>query len=232
MKTTSQKLGLAAILAVLANTAVSAACSTRSGVTTTFYGYPDNDPPGSATAYNCGRNYIAGGITSGTALHVARDFDGALGVGTYKDPLTFASAAGEFSRCEVIYSPYLKKYLRYEDYCEQCSTCSPEFFSNASFPSIKISSTTTNELPPATDWKSGKYHIDIWTGSSTVNGGNNQIQCEDKLTPNPQSIVRQPPSNLPVDCKLSLYSSSTHSLHSKLFFENFYSISTFGILGN
>ncbi len=38
------------------------ACSTRSGVTHTFYGYPDNDPPGPATAYNCGgRNNVAGG---------------------------------------------------------------------------------------------------------------------------------------------------------------------------
>lgn len=63
MKTTLQKLGLAAVLSLLANTAVNAACSTRSGVTITFYGYPDNDPPGPATAYNCGgRNYKAGGI--------------------------------------------------------------------------------------------------------------------------------------------------------------------------
>jgi hypothetical protein len=39
------------------------ACSTISQVTTTFYGYPDNSPPGPGTAYNCGgRNYIAGGI--------------------------------------------------------------------------------------------------------------------------------------------------------------------------
>lgn len=62
---------------------------------------------------------------------------------------------------------------------------------------------TTDGIFLATDWGSGKYHIDIWTGSSTVNGGNNQIQCEDNLTPNPQSIVRMPPTNLPVDCKIS-----------------------------
>lgn len=65
MKNTLQNLGLAAILTLLASTAVNAACSTRSGVTITFYGYPDNDPPGPATAYNCGnRNYKAGGIHS------------------------------------------------------------------------------------------------------------------------------------------------------------------------
>lgn len=63
MKTAAQKLGLVAILTLLASTAVNAACSTRSGVTITFYGYPDNDPPGPGTAYNCGgRNYKAGGI--------------------------------------------------------------------------------------------------------------------------------------------------------------------------
>lgn len=62
----SSSFGLAsAVVAIslLASTAVvNAACSTRSNVITTFYGYPDNDPPGPATAYNCGgRNNIAGG---------------------------------------------------------------------------------------------------------------------------------------------------------------------------
>lgn len=61
-------------------------------------------------------------LTSGIALYVPRGFDGALGVGTYNDPLTLASASGEFSSCEIIYLPYLKKYVRYEDYCAQCST--------------------------------------------------------------------------------------------------------------
>ncbi|KAG4439061.1 hypothetical protein IFR05_005452 [Cadophora sp. M221] len=28
----------------------------------------------------------------------------------------------------------------------------------------------------------GKRHIDIWTGSRTVNGGNEQVDCENKLT--------------------------------------------------
>lgn len=54
-------LGLgAAIVSLLSNFA--GACSTKSGVTITFYGFPDNDPPGAGTAYNCGgRNNIAGG---------------------------------------------------------------------------------------------------------------------------------------------------------------------------
>lgn len=59
------------------------ACSVVTDVKTTFYGAPDNDPPGLATAYNCsGRNYIAGGI------------------GTYANPLTFASAPGEYNTCK------------------------------------------------------------------------------------------------------------------------------------
>ena len=61
-------------------------------------------------------------LTSGIALQIPPGFDGSLGVGTYSNPLTFASASGEFSSCEIIYLPYLKKYIRYEDYCAQCST--------------------------------------------------------------------------------------------------------------
>ena len=39
-----------------------AACSTESNFIVTFYGYPDNSPPGPGTAHDCGgRNYIAGG---------------------------------------------------------------------------------------------------------------------------------------------------------------------------
>lgn len=62
----SSSFGLASTvvaISLLACTAVvNAACSTRGNVITTFYGYPDNDPPGPATAYNCGgRNNIAGG---------------------------------------------------------------------------------------------------------------------------------------------------------------------------
>ncbi|KAM7201339.1 hypothetical protein V8F33_003439 [Rhypophila sp. PSN 637] len=134
---------------------VAQACSTVSGVAVTFYGYPDNDPPGPATAYNCGgRNNIAGGV------------------GTYDNPLTFASDPSEYTPCELVYSSYLKKYLRMEDWCQQC----------------------------VTDWQSGKKHIDIWTGSSTSNGGQTQINCENALTPGSgQQFIRAPPNNLPVD---------------------------------
>lgn len=38
------------------------ACSTPGNYIVTFYGYPDNDPPGPATAYDCGRGSRAGGM--------------------------------------------------------------------------------------------------------------------------------------------------------------------------
>jgi hypothetical protein len=41
---------------------LSQACSTPGNYVVTFYGYPDNSPPGPATAHNCGgRNFKAGG---------------------------------------------------------------------------------------------------------------------------------------------------------------------------
>lgn len=57
-----QPIVLALALLTHASPLAERACSTRSGVTHTFYGYPDNDSPGPATAYNCGgRNNVAGG---------------------------------------------------------------------------------------------------------------------------------------------------------------------------
>jgi hypothetical protein len=118
----------------------------------TYYGYPDNDPPGAGIAYQCGR-----GLAGGT--------------GTYDDPITLATADGELDLCEVIYSCHLRKYLRHEDLCEQC----------------------------ASDWNQGIWHVDVWVGSSDTNGGQDQINCEDTLTVGNQDILRNPPSNLPVD---------------------------------
>ncbi|KAF4215772.1 hypothetical protein CNMCM5878_007761 [Aspergillus fumigatiaffinis] len=102
------------------------ACDIIPAVTHTFYGFPDNDPPGPAIAYDCGRGLAAGGI------------------GTFDDPLTFASAPGEFTQCEVIFSPYLH--------------------------------------------------------NNTTDGGQDQINCEMRLTPTGDlSIVRNPSVDLAVD---------------------------------
>lgn len=170
------------------------ACSVVTDVRTTFYGAPDNDPPGPATAYACGgRNYTAGGI------------------GTYANPLTFASAPGEYNTCkyfslnhlpeiplsrskrnwnafihsdiyipcgllntgEIVYFPYLKKYLRLEDYCAECTA----------------------------DYNTTGYkHIDVWTGGSATINNQSQIDCEDALTPDAnQTVIRNPARNLAVN---------------------------------
>jgi hypothetical protein len=78
------------------------ACQQVSKFFITFYGWPDNDPPGTDIAYDCGRGNTA------------------AGTGTFADPLTMAAAVGIFTECQVVYSPYLKKYLRFEDICADC----------------------------------------------------------------------------------------------------------------
>ncbi|KAI0019109.1 hypothetical protein F4780DRAFT_793761 [Xylariomycetidae sp. FL0641] len=142
-------------------------CSIISGVKMTFYGSPDNDPAGStAIAYDCGRGYNAGGT------------------GTFSDPLTFATSSDEYGVCSIVYSPYLKKYLRMEDDCVQCDE----------------------------DWESGIKHIDIWTGNAH-SGGDAQIQCENSLTPDAgQDVVTSPDSGYAVD-SAALWDGSCHTDH-------------------
>jgi hypothetical protein len=67
----------------------SAACSTEANFEVTFYGYPDNSPPGPGTAHNCGgRNYIAGGGQNVTRMRKLTIANGSyLGTGTYSDPV-------------------------------------------------------------------------------------------------------------------------------------------------
>lgn len=88
-----------------------------------------------------------------------------------------ASSSDEFTQCEVVYLPILEKYVRYEDYCQQCTD----------------------------DWQSGQRHIDVWTGSSTESGGQTQIDCEDSLTPDGKiTIIRNPSGDLTVDCEFKM----------------------------
>ncbi|TAQ90591.1 hypothetical protein B7494_g1082 [Chlorociboria aeruginascens] len=82
-----------------------------------------------------------------------------------------ASAEGEFKQCEIVYLPILKKYARYEDECEQCTS----------------------------DWSKSTKHIDVWIGSSTKSGGDTQEDCENNLTPDGTwSLLKSPPQTLPV----------------------------------
>ncbi|PKY05859.1 hypothetical protein P168DRAFT_326164 [Aspergillus campestris IBT 28561] len=136
----------------------SSTCTIVPKVSYTFYGYPDNDPPGADIMHDCGRGTSAGGI------------------GTFANPLTMATAPGELNNCEVVYSPYLRKYLINEDYCEQCKT----------------------------DWVSHIWHVDIWLGGNSTTQGTEQLDCEGKLTPAEESqvVVRDPSKDLPVDASV------------------------------
>ena len=77
----SKNIVLKSVVTLLACNKAVLCYDTISNVKHTFFGYLNNSPPGAAVAYNCGgRNYVAGGT------------------GTYSDPLTFASAPGEFNK--------------------------------------------------------------------------------------------------------------------------------------
>ncbi|KKK26896.1 hypothetical protein ARAM_001236 [Aspergillus rambellii] len=130
-------------------------CRIVTRVTQTFFGFSSNDDQGAAIAFDCGRGNIAGGT------------------GTFQDPVTFASAPGEFRQCEVIYSPYLRKYLRLEDSCPECDG----------------------------EWFHRIRHVAVWVGSNQFGGGDDELDCEDRLTPPPQSqaVIRHPRQNLTVD---------------------------------
>lgn len=76
-----------------------------STVEITFYGGPDNDPPGSTDiAYPNSRHGVAGGT------------------GTYDDPITLATDAKELPPGTVVYVASLEKYFVMEDDCADCIT--------------------------------------------------------------------------------------------------------------
>jgi 3D (Asp-Asp-Asp) domain-containing protein len=86
----------------------------------TFYGWPDNDPPGNAIAYP--------GL--GSSSH-----QGAGGTGTYDDPITVAvvtqSNNGLWSPGTKMYLPSLKKYLIVEDECASCAQAQIDVWMNS-----------------------------------------------------------------------------------------------------
>jgi 3D (Asp-Asp-Asp) domain-containing protein len=73
----------------------------------TYYGYPDNDPPGRAIAYPASRE--------ARTIH-----NEAGGTGSYSDPVTFASAEEYLAVGSRIYLPYIQKYAIKEDLCANC----------------------------------------------------------------------------------------------------------------
>ncbi len=127
----------------------------------TFYGWWDNTPPGGDIAHPV-KHKTAGGV------------------GTYDDPITFATSTKEVKAGGKIYVPRVGKYFIMEDDCEECSA----------------------------DWN-GKgpnggpklAHFDLWVGGK---GGDpfKAIQCEVALThynsdntPTMESVIVDPPSN-------------------------------------
>jgi hypothetical protein len=168
-------------------------CSQVEQVEITFYGFPDNSPPGAgiacgiqstgtcdSTCVNSNSSLTQIGslfnYTTAPTSSCGPRGEKAGGSGSFDNPLTMASSGKWFCHLEVVYLPYLQKYLRYEDFCQQCID----------------------------DANAGKsVHIDIWTGSNATNGGQVQLQCEDSLTPGHQvDMIRNPPPDLPIDSML------------------------------
>ena len=63
----------------------------------------DNSPPGNAISY--------------PTIHSS-----AGGVGTYADPITFATDKKEYPPGTILYVPFIEKYVIMEDDCVQCDS--------------------------------------------------------------------------------------------------------------
>jgi hypothetical protein len=129
----------------------------------TLYGWADNSPPGPGIAHPC--------------LH-----DSAGGVGTFSNPVTFATDVNELGWCQVIYVPYMKRYFVHEDECSECDS----------------------------DWaRFHLYRFDMWAGGDAHSRKAPERKalraCESTWTranavddPANPTVVVDPPSNLPV----------------------------------
>lgn len=162
-------------------------------MTLTFYGWPDNDPPSAETAYDCGRGYKTGGKHPLSQLIVhGRKAVNDAGNGTYDNPLTAASAPGEFDICEIVYLPYIQRYVRVEDTCATCS-----MFSFLVHTYVQCKCMRANQT--ATNWNKKQHHIDIWVKSTGFDDGGKVMSCENTLTPKHGiRVVRNPGEKLRV----------------------------------
>jgi hypothetical protein len=89
--------------------AIDAPAGRMQSVYMTFYGWPDNSPPGGAIAYP--KN---GGFPT---VH-----DTASGAGSYDDPITYATDKAELPVGTLLFAPVIAKYLVMEDDCAECDT--------------------------------------------------------------------------------------------------------------
>lgn len=122
----------------------------------TLYAAYDNDPQGSTDIDDPVIHKQAGGV------------------GSYEDPLTFASAtgAGQYPGGTRIYVPRVRKYFIREDSCEVSWT--------------------------APDGCGSVTHVDLYVGNPS--GSKAVLKCEEALTPDGDApIVVNPPATLPYD---------------------------------
>jgi Ricin-type beta-trefoil lectin domain len=163
-------------LGVVASTAPAQASTTRNFLVT-LYGWPDNSPPGNDIAYPENGGY--------PTIHNA-----AGGVGTYANPITYATDKSELAVGTIVYYPYLHRYFIMEDDCTECDE------------------DWTGSGP---DGGPNLYHIDLWIGGQGGNS-NDVINCEDDLTQNSESVIVNPPSTEPVDTT-PLFNSSNNACY-------------------
>jgi hypothetical protein len=131
---------------------------TSKQVQVTFYGSYDNDPKGSLAIAHPVIHQTAGGV------------------GTYADPLTFASPAGngQYPFGQIIYVPSVQKYFIREDECA-------------------VSWTAPNGCGAVT-------MVDLYVGNSS--SSQSVVNCEDSLTIDGTStIIVNPDPNRVVDPK-------------------------------
>lgn len=160
--------------AALASHPAPASASTSATYLVTLYGFPDNSPPGAGIAYP--KN---GGFPT---LH-----NSAGGVGTFSNPITYATDKAELKIGTKVYYPFLKRYFIMED---DCVACDQDW---------------TGHGP---DGGPHFKHIDLWINGQGGNV-NKVIACEDALTQSGTVIVN-PPSNEPVS-STPLYNSKTNT---------------------
>ncbi len=164
---TTLAIGLLAVALTLLGLTVSSAtarASTTRNFLVTMYGWPDNSPPGNDIAYPENGGY--------PTIHNV-----ASGVGTYANPITYATDKAELPIGTIVYYPYLHRYFIMEDDCTECDE------------------DWTGHGP---DGGPNLYHIDLWINGQNGNS-NDVINCEDDLTQNSEPVIVNPPSNEPVD---------------------------------
>ena len=106
---------------------------------------------------------------AGNGIAYPKLHQGASGTGTHADPITFATDPKEYAPGTILYVPYLKRYVIMEDSCAECIT----------------------------DWKSGKYHIDLWLDSDGTKMSQ-VLACENTLTRESTPVEVDPPADRPV----------------------------------